>query len=189
MMIRNVSSNQFQQIVIRTAPLTNTSVNNFMKQKWQHLFPNLSYEPQFIENRILDTVDTNDNVIIIFGFIGFFAGLMSFTGLFTLVSLTIIRKVKEIGIRKILGASIVDIVNEISFQFILILTIASIIGGLIGYSMVDISMDAAWEYYKKVNIGTICISIAVMLLLAVLIVGFKIINAARINTVENLRTE
>ena len=160
-----------------------------MKQKWQQLFPNLSYEPQFIENRILDTVDTNDNVIIIFGFIGFFAGLMSFTGLFTLVSLTIMKRIKEIGIRKVLGASVSAIVNEISFEFLLVLAIASILGGIVGYTMVDISMDAAWEYYEKVSIDTMGASIAIMILLAILTVGFKTINAARINPVKNLRTE
>ena len=189
MMIRYISPNQYRQIVVRTVPGKVASVNNIMKQKWQQLFPNLSYEPQFIENRILDTVDTNDNVIIIFGFIGFFAGLMSFTGLFTLVSLTIMKRIKEIGIRKVLGASVSAIVNEISFEFLLVLAIASILGGIVGYTMVDISMDAAWEYYEKVSIDTMGASIAIMILLAILTVGFKTINAARINPVKNLRTE
>ena len=124
-----------------------------------------------------------------FGFIGFFAGLMSFTGLFTLVSLTIMKRIKEIGIRKILGANMGAIINEISYEFILILAIASILGGIVGYSMVDLSMDAAWEYYEKVSIGTVSASVSILLLLAVLTVGFKIMNAARINPVENLRAE
>jgi ABC-type antimicrobial peptide transport system permease subunit len=66
---------------------------------------------------------------------------------------------------------------------------ASLLGGAIGYSMVDLSMDAAWEYYEKVGVVTIITSVGIMVLLAVLTVGFKTINAARMNPVKNLRTE
>jgi ABC-type antimicrobial peptide transport system permease subunit len=99
------------------------------------------------------------------------------------------KRIKEIGIRKILGASVHSLVKGLSFEFMIILTIASTIGGLIGYTMVDISMDAAWEYYEKVSIWTITISILIMILLAVLTTGFKIISAARLNPVKHLRAE
>ncbi len=189
MMIRYISPDQYNQVIVRTVPGKLTSVNEFMRRKWEQILPNISYEPQFIEKQMESTNDTNNNVIIIFGFIGFFAGLMSFTGLFTLVSLTIMKRIKEIGIRKILGASVHSLVKGLSFEFMMILTIASTIGGLIGYTMVDISMDAAWEYYEKVSIWTITISISIMILLAVLTTGFKIISAARLNPVKHLRTE
>ena len=189
MMIRYVSPDQYNQVVVQTVPGKLTSANDFMRRKWQQILPNISYEPQFIEKQMETTNDANNNVIIIFGFIGFFAGLMSFTGLFTLVSLTIMKRIKEIGIRKILGASVRSLVKGLSFEFIIILTIAATIGGLIGYTMVDISMDAAWEYYEKVNIWTIFISVSIMILLAVLTTGFKIVSAARLNPVKHLRAE
>ncbi|MBY0435403.1 MAG: ABC transporter permease [Cyclobacteriaceae bacterium] len=189
MMIRYILPHQYTQLVASTAPGKMQSVDAFMKQKWQKLFPNLNYESQFIDNQMSDTNTTNKNVIIIFGFIGFFAGLLSFTGLFTLVSLTILKRTSEIGIRKILGASVLGLVHEISFEFVVVLGVASLLGGVIGYSMVDFSMDAAWEYYEKVGISTIITSIGAMLLLAALTTGFKTINAARMNPVKNLRTE
>ncbi len=189
MMIRYISPNEYNQVVVRTAPGKGTLANDFMKAKWKEVLPNISYEPQFIEKQMETTKDANSNVIIIFGFIGFFAGLMSFTGLFTLVSLTIMKRIKEIGIRKILGASVRSIVKEISFEFILILTIASLLGGFIGYTMVDISMDAAWEYYERVNIWTIFISISILISIAILTAGLKVIHAARLNPVTHLRTE
>jgi len=189
MMIRYVSPDEYDQVVVRTAPGKRDAANEWMKQKWKETLPTISYEPQFIEKQMEVTNDANNNVIIIFGFIGFFAGLMSFTGLFTLVSLTIMKRVKEIGIRKVLGASVRSIVKEISFEFILILTVASVLGGFIGYLMVDLSMNAAWEYYERINVLTIAISVAIMILLAIVTTGFKIISAARLNPVKNLRTE
>ena len=114
---------------------------------------------------------------------------MSATGLFTLVSLTIMKRLKEIGIRKVLGASMNQIIGVISFEFLVILLIASLIGGIVGYLMVDISMNAAWEYYQKVNWITLITSISIMTLLAVLTVGSQTIHTARMNPVNNLRAE
>jgi putative ABC transport system permease protein len=188
-MIRYVAPDEYNQVVVRTAPGKHTAANDFMKQTWKSILPNISYEPQFIERQMEITRDTNRNVIVVFGFIGFFAGLMSFTGLLTLVSLTIMKRIKEIGIRKVLGASVRSIVKEISFDFMLVLIIASMLGGFVGYIMVDVSMDAAWEYYESVNVATIIISISILILLAILIAGFKIVNAAKMNPVKNLRTE
>jgi putative ABC transport system permease protein len=188
-MIRYTPPKNYTQLVIQVAPGKMESVNNFMKRKWDEIFPNIAYEGQFIDNELSLTNDTNRNVIIIFGFLGVFAGLMSATGLFTLVSLTILKRIKEIGIRKVLGASMSNIVVVISFEFIVVLLIASFVGGIVGYTMVDISMDAAWEYYKKVDAITLLTSVTIMMLLAVLTVGFKTINAAGMSPVKNLRTE
>ena len=160
-----------------------------MKEKWREVFPNLIYEGQFINYEIKNAEDTNRNVIVIFGFLGIFAGLMSAIGLFTLVSLTITKRIKEIGIRKVLGASVRSIVTLISFDFMIILIFASLLGGAVGFAMVDLSMDAAWEYYEKVSIITLSTSVTIMILLAVLTVGFKTINAAQMNPVKNLRAE
>ena len=189
MMIRYASPEKYQQLIARIAPGKMESANVFMKQKWQKIFPNLSYEAQFIDNKLETINETNSNVIIIFGFLGFFSALMSATGLFTLVSLTIMKRLKEIGIRKVLGASMNQIIGVISFEFLVILLIASLIGGIVGYLMVDISMNAAWEYYQKVNWITLITSISIMTLLAVLTVGSQTIHTARMNPVNNLRAE
>lgn len=189
MMIRYIPPANYQQMVVQVAMGKMAGVNAFMKEKWKEIFPNQLYESQFIDQTLRRTNDTNSSVIIIFGFLGFFAALMSATGLYTLVSLTIAKRIREIGIRKVLGASVINLVGVISFEFIVILMMASLLGGMVGYAMVDVSMDAAWEYYKKVNLLTLGTSIGIILLLAVLTVGFKTIHAARMNPVKNLRTE
>ena len=189
MMIRSITPEQYTQLVVLATPGKMTNINEFMKEKWREVFPNLIYEGQFINYEIKNAEDTNRNVIVICGFLGIFAGLMSAIGLFTLVSLTITKRIKEIGIRKVLGASVRSIVTLISFDFMIILIFASLLGGAVGFAMVDLSMDAAWEYYEKVSIITLSTSVTIMILLAVLTVGFKTINAAQMNPVKNLRAE
>lgn len=124
-----------------------------------------------------------------FGFLGFFAILLSATGLYTLVSLNILKKMKEIGVRKVLGASNANIAKVINLEFIIILSIAGIIGGTLGYFGTDIIMDSIWEYYKKVDVVSFSISIAIMFLIAGLAVSFKTIATTLLNPVSTLRDE
>ncbi|MEZ4947546.1 MAG: FtsX-like permease family protein [Cyclobacteriaceae bacterium] len=189
MILRYAQHEKYSQLIAKIAPGKMAEANLFMKKAWGKLFPNLLYEELFIDNELKVTNDTNKNVLIIFGCLGIFAALMSGTGLFTLVSLTIMKRIKEIGIRKVLGASIQNIVGVISYEFILILLFASLLGGIVGFKMVDVSMDAAWEYYEKVSLLTLVTSVMIMFLLAVLTVGFKTIRAARMNPTKNLRSE
>lgn len=99
------------------------------------------------------------------------------------------ESIKEIGIRKVLGASVPNLVGVISFEFIIILLVASLLGGFTGYVMVDFTMKAAWEYYEKVSALTLSTSLGIIILLSVLTVGLKIIRAAQLNPVKNLRSE
>jgi len=160
-----------------------------MEKKWKGIFPNMLYNGQLIDNKMKETIEINNNVIIIFGFIGFFALLMSGTGLYTLVALQILKRTKEIGVRKVMGASSLDIIRVISMEFLLVILAACIIGGFAGYMMVDISMDAAWEYYEKVTLTTFSTSVIIIFLLAVTATGYKTINISKMDPVKTLRDE
>jgi ABC-type antimicrobial peptide transport system permease subunit len=62
---------------------------------------------------------------------------MSATGLYAMVSLNILKKLKEIGVRKVMGATAADIVKVINREFVIILSVASVLGGLLGYFMTN----------------------------------------------------
>jgi ABC-type antimicrobial peptide transport system permease subunit len=109
--------------------------------------------------------------------------------LFTLVSLNIVKKMKEIGVRKVLGASIANIAGVINFEFALILGIATVFGGFLGYLAADWLMDSIWEYYLKMGMVSLSLSIAAMVLLAVLSVGYKTVATASLNPTKTLRDE
>lgn len=88
-----------------------------------------------------------------------------------------------------LGASFSNIIGVISFEFLVVILSGCMIGGIAGYVMVDISMDAAWEYYEKVTFTTFGASLAIIFFLAVLTTGFKTVSTARMNPVKTLRDE
>ena len=158
-MLRYVGPEQYTQIVVSTSPENLLEVNDYMKEAWKKISPNTMYSGKYTDGNMYAAQMINTNAVRIFGFLGVIAALMSATGLFALVSLNILRKMKEIGVRKVLGASAANIVRVINAEFMIILLVASVFGGLLGYFMTDKMMDAIWEYYLPVNIITLAICI------------------------------
>ncbi len=189
LMTRYVAPAKYQQLVVKTDPKKMKAVNEFMEKKWKEVFPNTLYSGRMIDQQLSETNDINHNVTVMFGFLGFFAALMTGIGLFTLVSLNIEKKMKEIGVRKVLGASIGNIAGVINFEFILNLGIATIIGGALGYFASDFLMKAIWTYYLALNYSSLAFSIAAMVAIAVLAVGYKTFNTASLNPTKTLRDE
>jgi len=189
LMIRYTAPQNYQQLVIRTDPKKIVEVDAFMEKKWKEVFPNTVYFGQMIDEELQETAEINNNIVTMFGFLGFFAALMTGIGMFTLVSLNIVKKMKEIGVRKVLGASLLNIASVINMEFIINLGIATVIGGALGYLMADSLMDSIWEYYLKLGIVTLTVSALMLVVVAIASVGYKTISTASMNPTKTLRDE
>jgi hypothetical protein len=189
MMFRYAPKEKYQQLIVKADLDKVVSVNEFMEKKWKEVFPNTLYSGQFIDRELQETNEINRNVSIMFGFLGFFAALMTAIGLYTLVSLNIVKKMKEIGVRKVLGASIGNIAGVINMEFIIILAIATVLGGALGFLGANWLMDSIWEYYLKMNFVTLTYSVIAMVIVAVLAVGYKTVSTASLNPTKTLRDE
>lgn len=189
MMFRYAPKEQYQQLIVKADLDKVVAVNEFMEKKWKEVFPNTIYSGQFIDQKLQETNEINKNVSIMFGFLGFFAALMTAIGLFTLVSLNIVKKMKEIGVRKVLGASIANIAGVINFEFIVNLGIATVIGGGLGFLAANWLMKAIWTYYLEMNFVTLALSVATMVAIAVMAVGYKTVSTASLNPTKTLRDE
>jgi ABC-type antimicrobial peptide transport system permease subunit len=188
-MLRYVGPDQYSQIVVSTAAKNLVEVNGFMKEAWKKISPNTLYNGKSNDGNMYATAMINTNAVRIFSFLGIIAVLMSATGLFALVSLNILKKMKEIGVRKILGASAGNIATVINKDFLIILVVASVLGGGLGYFMVDKMMDAIWEYYLPVNLVTLGICVSLLFIVAIVTVGYKTIVTAFMNPVNTLREQ
>jgi putative ABC transport system permease protein len=189
LMVRYAAKDKYQQLVLKTEPKKVAAVNEFMEKKWKEVFPNTLYTGQMIDQNMQESNEINKNVSTMFAFLGFFAALMTGIGLFTLVSLNIEKKMKEIGVRKVLGASMGNIAGVINLEFIINLGIASVIGGVAGYFAAGLLMDVIWEYYMKLNFLTMFLSISTLIVIAILAVGYKTYSTASLNPTKTLRDE
>lgn len=189
LMVRYTSPKNYQQLVVKAKPEQLAEINTFMEKKWKETFPNTQYNGQLIDRELQETNEINANVVIMCGFLGFFAALMTGIGLFTLVSLNIVKKMKEIGVRKVLGASLANIARVINFEFAINMSLATIVGGAAGYFLTNILMDSIWEYFQKVNVVSFTFSVLTIIAIAILAVGYKTVSTASLNPTKTLRDE
>ncbi len=96
---------------------------------------------------------------------------------------------KEIGVRKVLGASIGHIIVILNTRFAIILLIALVIGSVASHFLANGLMDSIWKYHVSPGVITFAASAFILVTVTSLTIGFKIYNAARMNPVSTLRTE
>jgi putative ABC transport system permease protein len=188
-MIRYSKKENVRHVIV-SAPIDKLrDVNRFMETKWKELFPNQLYNGRMMDEEIVEANTVNNNIVKMFVFLGIVALMLSATGLFTLVSLNIIKRMKEIGVRKVLGASMANISRVINTEFAIILVIACVAGAFLGSWLSAMLMDSIWDYYQTATLTTLITSAAILLVICVLSVSLKIYNTVRLNPSHVLKDE
>jgi ABC-type antimicrobial peptide transport system permease subunit len=189
LMIRYILPEKYNQIVVSTYAEDVATVNDDMKKKWSELFPNRLYNGKMLISSVKEVVDLNKSIVRVYAFLAVIAMLLSATGLYSLVSLNIIRRMKEIGVRKVLGASVLHIFRIVNMEFLIILVIASAVGCWVSFNLTHAVMGSIWKYYQGVNASTFVTAIAVMLTVFGLAIAYKVFAVATMNPVKTLRDE
>jgi ABC-type antimicrobial peptide transport system permease subunit len=131
----------------------------------------------------------NDGIMKVNIFLAIVATLLSLIGMFNLVSLDIIRRTKEVGIRKIQGASIPVLMFLISKKFLIVLLISSILGCAGGYYLSVSLMDSIWDYFVNIGAGMLLSAAFIMIIATILTLSIRITRAAMKNPADSLRYE
>jgi putative ABC transport system permease protein len=189
LMIRYVGEDKYSQLVVTAKAGDVANINTFMESKWKEIFPNRLYNGHMLSNNLQEMIDVNENILLMFGLLGMIALCLSVTGLFTLVSLNIIKRMKEIGVRKVLGASIGNITRIINTEFAIILSISATVGCVVGYFAADSLMSSIWRYYQAATPVTFVLAIVFMIGIAAMGISYKVYKAADMNPVNTLRDE
>jgi ABC-type antimicrobial peptide transport system permease subunit len=189
MMFRLAEKDKVNHIIVKAPVDKLVSINQFMEAKWKEVFPDKLYDGNFMDESMVEADTVNNNLVTMFVFLGVVALMLSTTGLFTLVSLNIIKKMKEIGVRKVLGASMGNITRVINTEFIIILLIACVGGGFLGWWMSAMLMDSIWDYYQEVTVTSMVISSTILLVASALSIGYKVYKTVRLNPAHVLRDE
>ena len=159
-----------------------------VEQAWKRLAPNVPFEGEFSEERIAEVYDAEESRAKVFAGFGALAVIVACLGLFGLAAFTAERRTKEIGIRKVLGARIRDIVGLLAWQFSKPVIIA-----------MPFAWAAAWWAMKtwldtfdtRIDLGPLPFVVAGLLALAIAIgtIASHAFKVARANPILALRYE
>jgi putative ABC transport system permease protein len=175
-------------ISVRISTANIPSVINQIKTKWQSMSTDHPFDYEFMDeqfNNLYTTEQRTGNIFIVFAIL---AILIACLGLFGLVTYAAEQRTKEIGIRKVLGASIPGIVTMIAKDFLKLVFIASVLAFPIAWWAMhkwlqDFAYRVGISWWVFVIAGLAAVSIALIT------VSFQAIKAAVANPVKSLRTE
>ena len=159
-----------------------------LKKVWKKFLPEAPYDYTFLDNRFEKLYEAEQKQGTIFTVFAFIAIFIACLGLLGLSAFAISQRVKEIGIRKVLGANAGNIVGLLSKDFLKLVLVAAVIASpLAWYFMHEWLQDFAY----RINIGWWVFGVAgsIALLIALITVSFRAIKAAIANPVKSLRTE
>jgi len=188
-MLRLARPDQYNYLAVRTNKNDVPAVLESLSRKWKNLSTNLIFEGRTQEDLLQEEKDINESILKVNMFLAVVATILSLIGMFNMISLDIIRRTKEVGIRKIQGASIPMIMYLISRKFIVVLIIASVAGCATGYYMSLMFMDSIWDYFVNIGAGILISAVMILVVATVLTLSVRIVRAAMKNPAESLRYE
>ena len=159
-----------------------------MEKTFAHIYPTYMYSLNFLDERIAHFYTAEAMASTLFNIAAFFAIFISCLGLYGLVSFMAVQKTKEVGIRKVLGASVQSIVLLFSKEFVILIGIAFLIAAPLGYFLMHEWLKGFY-YHIQLSWLVFAAAILISVIIAWLTVGYKAIKAALANPVKNLRTE
>jgi len=177
---------EYYIIKITAADLKKTI--SFIEQTYKKFSPGWPAEYSFLDSNLLKNYRSEVNLQKIINYLTILAILIACLGLFGLASFTFERRTKEIGIRKVLGASIPNIIFLFSNEFIKLIFISNIIAWPVAYFAMNTWLND-FAYKTEINIWIFVLSGLISVLIALLTVSFQAIKAGFSNPVKSLRYE
>lgn len=158
------------------------------KALFDEFFPGNPFDTFFLDEFYNKQYVQEDNFSKAFTLFAIFAIIVACLGLFGLTSFSAIQRTKEIGIRKVLGADVSQIIIILSREFLILVAIANIISWPIIYLIMDGWLD---NFGSRISIGipVFLLSAILVLIIAVIAVGYKTFSTARTNPIQALRYE
>jgi ABC-type antimicrobial peptide transport system permease subunit len=160
----------------------------FLRNKWESYTSEYPFEYGFVDSLLDNLYKSEERVRTLFNYFTLMAIFISCLGLFGLSFYLIERRTKEIGIRKVLGASVPKIVMMLSREFLKWVLIANVIAWPVAYYFMDRWLQN-FAYRTNIAIGTFLLSGVLAIFIAILTVSFQSIKAAVSNPADSLRYE
>jgi putative ABC transport system permease protein len=188
MFLFNQKDGGFSRVSAKINGAKTTEAIAYIQSKWNELFPDHPFEYQFLDAHFEELYRSDTQVSRIVSILATLAIIISCLGLFGLASYSAEKRIKEIGIRKVMGASVQSIVSLLSMHFLILVGIANLIAWPLAWIGLHKWLQD-YAYHIEINWWVFIVSGIVALLIALITVSIQAIKAAVANPTKNLRME
>ena len=179
---------QYNYAIVHIKPGDINTSLQVIQNVWHNLNASEPFDYSFLDKDFQKNYDAENKLSAIVGDFTIIAILISCLGLFGLATFSAEQRIKEIGVRKVLGASVTSIVTLLSKDFIKLVAIAVIIASPIAWLVMHKWLQS-FAYRTNISWAVFVITTIVALLIALITISFQAIRAAIANPVKSLRTE
>lgn len=186
--ILRYNADRFYNVSIKLQPGNMVKTMGSIDKIWSSMFPEELFQYEFLDDRIASFYRQEQKLYTAFRLFAGIAILIGCLGLYGLIAFAAIQRTKEVGIRKVLGASMASIVYLFSKEFIWLILIAFCIAAPIAYYMMNNWLQD-FAYHISIGTGVFLVAIAASFIIAGLTIATQTIKAAVANPVKALRSE
>lgn len=173
---------------IRISPGGIPAALRYIETVWKKVVPGYPFEFSFLDERFDAEYASMETLQNLTGGFGILAIIIACLGLFGIASFSAGRRTKEMGIRKVLGASVAGIVGLISREYIILVLIANLIAWPVVWFMMNRWLSE-FAYRVDMGIGTLFVIGILTAVMALLTVGYKALQVARADPVDAIKYE
>lgn len=180
----------YSVMVLRASPKDRLTVRSYVEAEWKKTFLGKPFQSFIQEDIVYDEAGGyNNNLRQILLFLTLLGCLLSASGIYALASLNVQRRTKEIGVRKVLGASVGNVINLLNKDFAIVLGLAAVVGGIGGYFLTNAFLNSLYVQHIEIGFVTVTFCGLVIFIIGISTTTGTIFKAALTNPTETLRNE
>jgi ABC-type antimicrobial peptide transport system permease subunit len=182
------SPRNFYTACIKLQPSNNQRTIADIDKTYSAMFPDNLFQYQFLDEHIASLYQQEEKEYVAFKLFSCIAIIIGCLGLYGLVAFAAAQRTKEVGIRKVLGATLTDIITLFSKEFVVLITLAFAIASPVAYFFMH---NWLYSFAYQVNIGVNIFIIALLstFFIAACTIAFQAVKSAIANPIKSLRTE
>ncbi|MCO5950398.1 ABC transporter permease [Mucilaginibacter flavidus] len=173
-------------VKLQTKSLTKTV--STIQHQWEKTYPEYAYTGYFLDDNIAQFYSQENQLALVYKIFAGIAVFISCLGLYGLVSFMVVQRTKEVGVRKVLGASVSSIVMLFSKEFMILIAISFVIAMPVSWYLMSGWLQS-FVYRINITFDVFLLAVVSSVILAWVTVGYKAIKAALANPVKSMRSE
>ena len=183
------SPDKYARIIVRAKPGSLNTVFAGIKKSWAKLYPMKPFRGYYQDEVASEAASVNESVATIFRWFAIISVLMAATSMFALVSLNVLKRSKEIAIRKVVGAEDRHIFKLVLRGYSWIILLSAVVGCYGGYMLSKLLMDLIFQINAGVSSSSLAISFAGVLIICGFTIGARVWMVLRSKTTDALKAQ
>ena len=178
----------FDEIAVKMDTRSTTNILTQIEEKWSGLFGGYIFEPRFLDNRVAEQYEAEQRYLSlskVFSALAIFIGCL---GLYGLILFFVGQRTKEIGIRKVLGSNVGNILALFSMDFFKLILIAGVFATPIAWYLMEQWLQG-YTYRTEIHWWIFALAMFSIMAITLITISYQTLKVAMTSPVKSLRTE